>query len=299
MQDFIKKLLPIVFSFFLGILLRKIRLFHKEDGDRFLKLVFYITLPALILEAFSTLDLSLNFIFLPLIASIVFFSVFGVSFALGKKLRLSKRTFGTFLLGSMIMNTGFSLPFFQAAWGGDGVLRVTMFDLGNNFLIFTFAFFIAMQFGDSKDNDSISWKKFFYLPPVWAVLIGLLINFSNFAVPIHITRIFSTIGNSTMFLLMISLGLYFSPKIRNFKHTFLVLFLRMGLGFFVGFLLTKIFPLDEISQKIVIISSGAPVGYNTLIFSTIENLDKEFAAGVVSLSIFIGIFYIPLLIYFL
>ena len=299
MNDFIKKILPIIVSFVLGIILRNLRVFHKEDGDRFLKLVFYVTLPALILEAFSTLELSLDFVYLPLIATCVFFITFSLSYLTGKSLHLKKRTFGTFLLGSMIMNTGFALPFFQAAWGIEGVLRVTMFDLGNNFLIFTFAFLVAMHFGDSKHQNNISLKRFFYLPPVWAVVIGLIINLSPIKMPSHILDVFSIIGKPTMPLLMLSLGFFFTPKLYNIKHVIIVLFIRMGIGFFIGYLATLIIPLDDISKKIVIISSGAPVGYNTLIFSTIENLDKEFAASVVSISILIGMFYLPFLIYIL
>jgi len=44
------------------------------------------------------------------------------------------------------------------------------------------------------------------------------------------------------------------------------------------------------------IGAAAPVGYTTLTYSFLENLDMEFAASLISFSIIMGMIFVPLLI---
>jgi len=49
----------------------------------------------------------------------------------------------------------------------------------------------------------------------------------------------------------------------------------------------------------VVVCSALPIGFNTLIFANLENMDREFAATEVSISILIALFLIPYLIWLL
>jgi len=73
----------------------------------------------------------------------------------------------------------------------------------------------------------------------------------------------------------------------------------MGIGFVLGYSLALLFGLDGLERTIVIIGSSAPVGYNNLTFASMENLDKEFAASLVSIAMLIGVILVPLLIFLL
>ena len=95
---------------------------------------------------------------------------------------------------------------------------------------------------------------------------------------------------------MFSLGLYFSPVSERFSQIFPVLVIRMGVGMLVGYILTQIFSFDGMLRSLIIIFSGAPVGYNTLVFASLEKLDEDFAASLVSYSIILGFVYIPILL---
>jgi len=70
-------------------------------------------------------------------------------------------------------------------------------------------------------------------------------------------------------------------------------------GLALGLALSWVFGLEGIVRDIVIICSSAPVGYNTLVLSSLENLDKDFAASLVSISLILGIIYVPLLMFVL
>ncbi|MBT6994389.1 MAG: AEC family transporter [Candidatus Cloacimonetes bacterium] len=294
-NDFFTKITPIILIFILGVFLRKIRIFGKENAELLLKLVFYVTLPALTFISVSKIQLTPNLFFLPLIAVAVVFIVYGISFMIGKKMNLLPPTLGTFLVGSMIMNTGFSYPFLEAAYGKTGLATSLIFDLGNSFLIFTFIYFIAVKYG-SNSGKKIQLKKFLLLPPIWGLVFGITFNLLKIPLPMFVNNFLNQIGMPTALLIMLSLGIYFSPKICNIRKICLVIFLRMGIGLILGILFTLILKLDGLNAVIVIICSAAPVGYNTLVFSSMEKLDKDFAASLVSFSILIGIFWLPALI---
>ncbi len=118
-------------------------------------------------------------------------------------------------------------------------------------------------------------------------------------IPLHsaIVEFIKITGGITAPILMIVIGVFFKPSFKNLKPVAAVIGIRMIAGLLIGLLLTEIFHLDGILKTIVICGSATPVGYSTLTFSTLENLDSEFAANLISISIFIGIFYVPFLIW--
>ncbi|HHE39385.1 MAG TPA: AEC family transporter [Candidatus Cloacimonetes bacterium] len=295
MPDFLIKIIPIILIFFLGYFLKRIKLFGKETADIFLKFIFYVSMPALVFHSVSQIWLSIKFIYLPFIAFTVFFVIYFITSFIGKKLELSQKTLGTFILGSIIMNTGFSLPFIFSAFGEKGVATVAIFDFGNALLVLTFGYYIAMKYGKAE-NTKINYQKLFFLPPIWGLIFGLLFNLIKIPVPTIANNFLNQIGMLTIPLIMLSIGIYFSPRIKNLSRLLIVLFIRTGIGLLLGFVFASILNLQGVIKTIVIICSGAPVGYNTLVFSTLENLDKEFAANLVSVSILTGIVYIPVLI---
>ncbi|MCK4312520.1 MAG: AEC family transporter [Candidatus Cloacimonetes bacterium] len=298
MKEFLEKIIPIILIFFLGYFLKRIRLFKKETGDLLLKLVFYVTLPALIFLSISNVELIFEFIYLPFIAVAVIFIVYFIALFIGKRFKLPPATLGTFLIGSMIMNTGFVLPFIIAAFGREGLALYTFFDLGNALLVLTFVYYIAVKYGGSK-SSKVQFRKFLLLPPIWGLFLGIIFNLGKIELPQIAGNFLQHLGTPTIPLIMLSLGIYFSPKMKNIGKIITVLFIRMGFGLLLGFFFVSILNLQGLLRTIVIICSAAPVGYNTLVFSSMENLDKEFAASLVSISLLIGIFYIPILIFLL
>lgn len=198
------------------------------------------------------------------------------------------------------MNSGFILPFVGAYYGDKGFSRAVLFDIGNIFFIYTFIYFIAVKHGENK---SLSGKeimmKFVYMPPLWAFVLGII--FVYFRIPIHdtINQFLSYASAPVIPIIMMSIGLMFSPKLQNISQAFFIILIRMGIGFFIGLCITKIIAFDIVAKKIIIAGFSAPCGYNTLIFSSLENLDEKLAATVVSISTIIGIFTVPLIFYFI
>lgn len=299
MEQFLAKIIPVVFIFFLGFFLKKVNALKAEHGDVFLKLVFYVCFPALSFLAVMDLRLTTGLIFIPIIPGLVIGITWVLAKLASKPFHMPKATLGTFLVGSMIMNTGFTLPFFLAGYGYEGFARAALFDVGNSFFIFTFIYFIAVKHSDQVNTHAKMFKKFLFLPQLWAFIIGLLLRGLGITLIEPVRNAFTLIGNPTIPLIMLALGLYFTPRILHIRKVITVISLRMFIGLGLGLFFAWLFHLETISRIIVIASCAAPVGYNTLVFSSLENLDKEFASTVVSFSILFGIVFIPLLFFIL
>lgn len=219
-----------------------------------------------------------------------------VSARIARFFKMPPATYGTFFIGSLIMNTGFTLPFVLAAFSKQGLAIYTIFDFGNSLMIYTFAYYFAIKYGNNS-KSKIKIKKFLLLPPIWGLLLGIIFNLLQIKLTNTAINFFETVGNPTIFLVIFSLGLYFHPHIFNVGKMCTVFFLRIGIGLLLGWGFSLLLGLEGIIKTLVIVFCGAPVGYNTLIFSSLEELDKEFAASLVSISLLLGIIYVPLLLF--
>jgi len=297
MNPFIEKIIPLILAFFLGIAFKLLKLLKKEDAPILLRFVLTVTLPALTIIAVTNVQLVADMALIPFMAIAIVFLMFFISSFVGRRMNMPRPMFGSFLVGTMIMNTAYSLPFFAAAHGNEGLARASLFDIGNTFMIFTFTYYNAIKYGDNSHTDKIYWGKFLRMPPLWAMIIAFAWKAVSVPLPPLAYNFFFLIGNPTVPLVMIALGLYFDPKLKHLSKALVAIFIRMVVGLGVGIALATICSLTGITRTVVIANSALPIGFNTLIFANLENMDREFAATCVSISIFIALFYLPLLIY--
>ena len=98
---------------------------------------------------------------------------FFLSFFISKRFILEPKSLGVFLVGSMIMEVSFTLPFILTAYGQEGLARIVLFDIGNTIMAFSFVYFIACRYGENK-NSRILVKKIISSPPLLASLLAII-----------------------------------------------------------------------------------------------------------------------------
>jgi len=174
-----------------------------------------------------------------------------------------------------------------------------MFDFGNALLTFTLAYFVACSYSKSIDSHKAIAYKLLKSPPLWALLSALVLNIAGITLPIVIDGFLRPLGWLTAPLIMLSLGIYFNIKEIKLSKVIPSLLLRMWLWLFLGFIATRLFQFDHLTTMIIIISAAAPAWYNTITFASMENLDKELAANIVSLSVLVGLILVPALLFIL
>jgi len=300
MEIILLKIIPVILLFLTGILFRSIGLLEIKHADIFMKLVFNLAFPALIVISVSSVTLKGHLALFPFISPLIILSVFILSYPFGKiVLKLERKSFGVFLAGTMIMNNGFILPFIIAAYGDEGLARLSLLDLGNAMTVFTFVYFLTCRYGENSRNTMEMAGKLIKSPPIWALLCGLFLNLNSMKLPGSLEKYCEFSGSMAIPLIMISIGIYFNTKIVKPAALISLISIRVIFGFTLGYAASSILGLEGIDRKIVLIVAASPAGYNTLVFSSLEKLDMEFAASAVSYSIAAAIIYIPAMILFL
>jgi len=297
LQPFIEKIIPLFLAFFVGIIAKQLKLLSKKDAPILLKTVLNVSIPAVAILAISRMALQMEFIFIPISAVLIVFGVYAVSKGLGKILKLPRATYGSFLVGTLVANSAFALPFLAASHQEQGLALASLFDIANSIMIFTFIYYQAVKYGDSSNSGKIEWRKFLKMPPIWALTIAFIFKGFNIQFPPLAVNFLELMGSPTVPLVMIALGLFFEPSFKQLEYALLAVFIRMGVGLALGFGLSYLFGLTGLVRTVVISCSALPIGFNTLIFADLENLDREFAATEVSISMIVAMFLIPWLIW--
>lgn len=291
-----EKIIPIILVFVLGYMLKTGRILNKNDGDTLLKVLFNVPIPALIFLSVAQMNFIMELLWLPVIAILIILITFVVSYCCGKCLNLGRPAFGSYLVSALIMNGAFTFPFLIATKGEESLALASLFDFGNALMVYTFTYYLACRYGSRSDSPMVMLKKFASSPPLLALILALIINLSHMALPGVISQYLKVLGYMTTPLMMLSLGIFFSPKITHMGAVFSAVFIRMGIGLLLGFLLTSLTGLEGLPRVVALVASCAPSGITTLVFSTLENLDHELAASIISYSVLAGLIFVPVLL---
>ena len=292
----VSDLLPVFLMFLLGVVLRATKAVRRESGEVLLRIVFYATLPALMIVSISRTLISRDIVLLPGIAAITVFALYGLSRLVVRNDSRSQRALGVTLIGSLIMNVGFVYPFVMAIYGLEGVARAAIFDVGNGLVVLTFVYYLACRHGAAAQTAQRAAGKVLASPPLWALLVAAVMNGTGWRVPKPLHGFLETVGAMTMPLILLAVGLLFAPRFSQMRLLFVSLGIRVLGGLLCGLLLSELLGLEGMTRSVVILCTAAPVGYNTLTFSSLAELDTEFASNLVSVSILLGLIYTPILI---
>lgn len=302
----------------LGFFLKRVwpQIFNKELGDMLLgKVLFYVVLPATIFLNISQLKLSSELFLLPISVWFISFICFLVAFLYAKWVKLGNKTKGALFAGTTMINMQMvGYPFISLTYGAEAFGRLMIFEFGGYLLAFTFVYGLVVYYGaksraekGTKEGSGEARKrilqtlkqKLIAAPPIWALFLGIIVNFTQISLPGIVKDFLDVIGKPTFFMLLFSLGLYFEPKLDKIKHLAAGIFIRIGIGFAAGLLAVTLFQFEGLNRVVVLTMSIMPAGYNALVFSVKEDADKEFAASLVAISVVVSLAIIPILTFFL
>ena len=296
MAEALTKLLPIFSGFALAYGAKKIGWAKESYGSWLLKAAFYSTIPALIFVASANLEISRQLIVFPILPAIILPLTYFAARAVVGKFDMSRSSIGTFVVAPLTLNTAFVLPFLIAIYGGEGVARQVLFNAGFNPLLLIGVYAIAASYNPNSRGRKDVLKRVLITPPLWALVLGLIINISGRQIPGPINDSLELFGSLTSVLVIAALGFVFNFKRLRLDKTLAILGLRMVLGLAIGLGVVTALQLHGIDRATVLALAAAPVGFNLLTFASIEKLDQELAADAVSLSLLIGLITIPLII---
>lgn len=283
----------------LGYILKKAHVVKKEIADSLIKVVFYVFLPATIFYSIVQLPLKSTLIILPVAGFSVALLCYLFGFLIKDFLGMGKKTQGSFLIACGAMNQGmFTYPFFLMYLGTTGLSYVAFYDVGQAFLALTLGYYIAVRHGSCSQSADLRklTGKILAFPPLWAFSSALSVNYLRlYQLTQLASPLIEILHNCTVPLIMLSLGIFLEPRIKEGRAMLAVIFTRFILSLFIACLIVSVFNLEGLERITVLIASAAPPAMITLVYCGQEKLDVEFTAALISVCIIIGLIYTPLL----
>jgi hypothetical protein len=297
MQEILTSLTPIFLYFGLGLLLRRTGFADGNHARFLLKFVFFVTLPCLVLLKVSTTVLTQEKLVLPFINIAINFGCMFVTLFVARFVHIDRRTLGSMLVSTMILNNVFMFPFILTAYGDAAFADAVLFDLGNGIMTAVFTYGLAFRYGPAEHSTRTLISKTLQSPLIWALLLAVVLSVTSTELPRLSRSFLAPLAEMTGPLILISLGVFFSPKMKNLQLVAVTIAIRVLLGMAMGIGLATLMGLSGTTFTVVALCAAAPVGFNALTFASLAKLDTELAANILSISIFLGVIYVPILMY--
>lgn len=290
-QEFLYIIIIIAF----GYLLKRINILQEKDGEVISKIIFKITLPALVLVTFDSVKIETSLILLPVI--VLVYGIITAFLGLLVFKNEDRELKGSLLMLSSGFNVGlFAFPLVYAIWGIDGLTYFSMFDVGASFVVFGISYILGSYFSEEglRLNIVEILKKLGKSIPLMTYIIASILNLSQIQLPDMIINVASKISGANMPLSLLLLGLFLNFKFdRQFiKPMVKFLTFRYGLGLIVGLGLYFILPFDIMFRYTILIGLLLPVAASALTFAVefkYSTNSTRFIATMSNITIFISI----------
>lgn len=283
----------------LGYLLKRCDILKAQDSTVLSKIVLNISLPSLIFLNLSTANISGDMFFLPVAALIISAVSMLLSFLYCKSRGYSKVKTWTLMIACAMMNTGFlGFPISLGVFGNEGFLNAIFFDLETTVIFVVFGMVLVSVFGGERKEVI---KQAVSFVPLWAVIIALSFNLFNIQYGYVIENALNYLGQSTVPLIMISLGLTLDFKeIRNsIGDSLFVAFIQLILAPIVMFALLASIDFGGLAFKVAILESGMSTAMNALVLAINYDLDTNLMSSVIFANTLLALFTLTGVIHFL
>jgi len=253
------------------------------------QLVSYIGAPCLIFTTLINvegLSKEIGYMALAALATISVCTILGAAI-----LRIMRLPLRTYLAPIVFPNSGnMGLPLCLFAFGDTGLA------LGIGF--FAVSATIQLIFGQWLFSGLSTPIPLLKAPIPYAVIAGAALMFIEVDPPLFILNTTDLLGNFTIPLMMLTLGVSLARmRITKIKRTFILALLRLSLGGLVGFGLAEVFQFEGIERSVLVIQSMMPVAVFNYLFAKYYERDPEEVASLVVLSSVIGFALLPLIVF--
>lgn len=197
---------------------------------------------------------------------------------------------------TIFSNCGFmGLPLQHAILGSDGVFYGAIFIAIFNIFTWTYGFFLMGGVG-----QKLKLRELVLNPGILGVTVGFIVFVTSFQIPkILLVPIKSFAALNTP-LPMVVVGYYLaqitSLKVLKDKNLVLTTAIKLLAAPLLALLLFYLAGIRGLLLTSLVISASAPSAANTVMFSVLFNRDTKLAVTLVSVSVLISLFTMPLVI---
>jgi len=291
MGDFNYQFLLSLLIIALGYFIKRFNIVKAEDSGVISSIILNITLPALVVKTFSTVEVDFALGILPLI-NIAYgaMMVFVALLAFRNEKRQTRGVMSMVLPG---MNIGiFMYPLAEFIWGQKAVKYFAMFDMGNAIILFGACYSLAAIFStdetDEKNKIDVKYitKKLTHSVPLIVYMLTLAVNLAGLKFPAVIIDVASILSRANMPLSFLLLGVVmdFSLDKSQWKMVIKVLSIRYGIGLITGILLYLLLPYGELFGYTMLLGFVLPIGMAVIPYSIMFKYNQSLVGTMVNLT---------------
>ena len=277
----------------LGICAARFGFIGKDANQLISTIVFKLTLPATIIHAFGSTEVSVAMLSIVAVGFACAAIPYVVAFLMTSRMPDQKRPL--FLFGAGGMNIGcFALPFIQAIFPASSVVTVCLIDAGNSIVVTGGSFALTKALlGDASEPHRLRamFKRLFSSVPFdcYVVLIACVI--AGISIPQPIIEFVAPIANANAFLSLFMLGLMTSTNLDEGKlnRLFEVLGLRVGMCLALSLAAWFLLPYDHLTRCVIATVIWAPMSALAPLYTLWCGGDHGLSGLAGTISIVVGI----------
>ncbi|MCR5025923.1 MAG: AEC family transporter [Methanobrevibacter sp.] len=291
-------ILSIVLMIVLGVFLRRIDFLGLKDVESLNNIVIYILMPCMVFSALYSADLSLlsTLGILPFIILASSFITGAISYLILKKFNIPEKRLWSIVVAVMIANTAFmGYPINLGIFGQEGLLRAIFCDIATLIIFLILSFVLSLKFGGSTKS---AIKKIALFPSLWAVILGIMLNFLNIPIGPVLENTVNYLGDGSIPLIMLSLGVSIDLSGLTRSRNMIIFTSAMKLILYpiIAFIFASIVGLVDLQFKISIIEAAMPSGLLSLVLAISYKLDFELTSDCILIDTVVSLLSLPILI---
>ena len=191
----------------------------------------------------------------------------------------------------------FGIPLILSSIGGDGVFYIAAFIAFLNLLQWTYGVSIM-----TEKRGALKFKEVVKAPFMIAIIIGLLLFFTQLPLPDVVTKTLTAIKELNTPLAMFTVGVYLAQT--NLRKTFLrknlyaISIVRLLVIPIIITVLMYLVPETWHDIKLsLLLAAACPVGSNVAVYAQLHSQDYRYAVETVVISTLLSIITIPLIVW--
>jgi malate permease and related proteins len=277
----------------LGFILKKYNFITEKEGKTISKFLMHTTFPALMIITMARVKLETSLILIPVFALVVGLSMLLLAWIWFSNYEKALR--GVLTMGVGGFNSGmFGFPIIEGLFGKQAMVYAIMFDIGNTFIVFGAIYSLGTYFSANKKAQTgikPILKKIFSSPPVLGIILGLIINITNIALPIICINFLEVLASGNKPIVLLLMGIYLSFELDKKLMIAIskVIIIRVSVGIIVVLGIFYLVNNDySMMKNVLMLCALMPIGLTILPFSDELGYDSRIAGTMLNISLLIS-----------
>lgn len=260
--------------------------------------VYYLLLPAMVLEVLWSADIGLHSLQYTLLGVVSIVFALACMWIVGLVFSFEHRRMGAMLLAAAFPNvTYLGLPVLEqtfGSWARSVVIQMDLFAATP--LLFTVGVMVARHYGEDRAEKSKPLWLFFNAPPFWAAAVAVVLNSNGVIAPAWLFGVLQKLSAAVVPLMLFSLGLALTWKavsVRNIPYVIPVILIKMALMPLFAMALVGYLPITGAYRAAAVLDLSMPSMVLGIVFCDRYRLDSPLYAMTVTVTTALSLITLP------